>query len=420
MSDELQAMHPGSLSRGPKSSGKIHTLKEFLSIYSESNEIKYMTSYAKKYFPGLFQDPYILVYAGYVPCSGIPNNNTILNCDLSLLTQYIKDNYVCGMRIIFDTLYEGSVDIVIDRIHQIAKLTGIPANQYYYLTGAINAAEIYEKMCDRLHEHMRVNIGIAPVWEMSVKFYPTVGIPVFDVREKSKLMLCFNRVTRLHRLILVCLFIKEKIIDRSYYSFFLNYTHGDASWEYDNMLNTARYHVNHAAWFDEIVKICDSNRSVFPLKLNIESTYNKNFLDSDDCRYYEDSYFSLVTETFFFDKYVDRLKDEDAIFFSEKTFKPIAMKHPFIIASRPHMLVHLRKMGYKTFSPFINESYDTIEDNYDRILAIVKEVVRLNNQTTEQWIEWQNNIKNIIEHNYENFMNTTYTANSRIYYAKKH
>jgi hypothetical protein len=413
MSDELQAIHPGSLSRSP------NTLKEFLSRYSEPNEIKYITSYAKNHFPGLFQDPYILVYAGFY--SGIPNNKTILNCDLSLLAQYIKDNYVFGMRIIFDTIYEGNVDIVIDRIHQIVKLTGIPADQYYYLTGAINADEIYDKMCDRLHEHMRVNIGIASVWDYHGKISSSVGTPVFNVREKSKLMLCFNRVTRLHRLILVCLFIKEKIIDRSYYSFFLNYIHGNESWEYDHMMNNARYGVKHAEWFDEIVKICDSNRSVFPLKLNIESTYNKNFLDSDDCRYYEDSYFSLVTETFFFDTYrdIDRLKDEDAIFFSEKTFKPIAMKHPFIIASRPHMLAHLRKMGYKTFSPFINESYDTIEDNYDRILAIVKEVVRLNNQTTEQWIEWQNNIKNIIEHNYENFMNTNLTDNSRIYYAKK-
>jgi hypothetical protein len=41
-----------------------------------------------------------------------------------------------------------------------------------------------------------------------------------------------------------------------------------------------------------------------------------------------------------------------------------------------------------------------MEDNGDRLVAIVEEVARLNNNTPDQWIEWQNNIKEILEHNH--------------------
>ena len=34
---------------------------------------------------------------------------------------------------------------------------------------------------------------------------------------------------------------------------------------------------------------------------------------------------------------------------------------------RPHLLLALKKLGYQTFTPMIDESYDSIENDDDRL-----------------------------------------------------
>jgi hypothetical protein len=65
--------------------------------------------------------------------------------------------------------------------------------------------------------------------------------------------------------------------------------------------------------------------------------------------------------------------------------------------ARPYCLRVLREQGYKTFSPYIDESYDTIENDDLRFEAIVKEIKRLNNFTGGDWEVWQTGIKEIVE-----------------------
>ena len=51
---------------------------------------------------------------------------------------------------------------------------------------------------------------------------------------------------------------------------------------------------------------------------------------------------------------------------SEKTYKAIRLGMPFILfTGRPGILKHLKRIGFKTFHPHIDESYDmaTIHDN---------------------------------------------------------
>jgi hypothetical protein len=116
---------------------------------------------------------------------------------------------------------------------------------------------------------------------------------------------------------------------------------------------------------------------------------------------YNTSYFSLVAETMFAEN--KGLTDDifyDCYDFSEKLFRAIKFKHPFILAARSNSLQVLKEYGYKTFHPYINETYDTIENDEDRLLAIVEEVKRLCKFTDDQWLAWQKNIKDIVEHNF--------------------
>ena len=59
----------------------------------------------------------------------------------------------------------------------------------------------------------------------------------------------------------------------------------------------------------------------------------------------------------------------------------------------------LRKKGFKTFSPFIDETYDTVRKAEDRCELIMGEIVRLTNLSDSEKLEWMENIKPIIEYN---------------------
>jgi hypothetical protein len=149
----------------------------------------------------------------------------------------------------------------------------------------------------------------------------------------------------------------------------------------------------------------------FPMDVNISSTRpNPADVWLDDVQYFDDSYFSVVTETLF--KRVDRGSPFGCsgmynIFPSEKVYKPIALLQPFILMSTPHFLKALREHGYQTFHPFIDESYDSVEDDDQRFELIVSEITRLCNFTDEQWKEWMINVKPIAEHNKQHWFNLT-------------
>jgi len=104
------------------------------------------------------------------------------------------------------------------------------------------------------------------------------------------------------------------------------------------------------------------------------------------------TWFSIVSEASFGD-------NENTCFLSEKIFKPIICSHPFIIFGNKGSLQHLKNMGYKTFSPYIDETYDTL-NTWDRYDAILKEVSRLNTMSLNERFEWFKSIKSIVEHNF--------------------
>jgi hypothetical protein len=82
--------------------------------------------------------------------------------------------------------------------------------------------------------------------------------------------------------------------------------------------------------------------------------------------YYQSSLISIVTETNF------EGSEESDIFNTEKIFKPMIHRHPFILVGPYKTLEKLRELGYKTFSEFWDESYDDIEDPAERLLKIVE------------------------------------------------
>jgi hypothetical protein len=94
-------------------------------------------------------------------------------------------------------------------------------------------------------------------------------------------------------------------------------------------------------------------------------------------------------------------RDYSPGFYTEKTYKAIACVRPFVAVSTPYFLEDLRKLGYKTFSPFINESYDTIVDNDERMSAVQAELYRIANLSNEEFTQLVEQCHEVAIHNYQ-------------------
>lgn len=74
---------------------------------------------------------------------------------------------------------------------------------------------------------------------------------------------------------------------------------------------------------------------------------------------------------------------------------------PFVLLQRPHGLKKLQDFGFKTFHPYIDESYDEVEDDEERLKMLVLEINRLlkmkPSELHEMWIQCIPIIKHNIE-----------------------
>ena len=62
-------------------------------------------------------------------------------------------------------------------------------------------------------------------------------------------------------------------------------------------------------------------------------------------------------------------------------------------------------MGYKTFHPFIDESYDNETNDLNRLEMISNEVKKFANKNKNEKIEFLNSVKDIVKHNQNLFLN---------------
>ena len=92
---------------------------------------------------------------------------------------------------------------------------------------------------------------------------------------------------------------------------------------------------------------------------------------------YIDTYFSVVTETVW---------DMPYSFFTEKIAKPLAMGHPFIVAANSGFYRDLQNLGFRTFSGLIDESFDSITSDRDRLKRMLDAVDDLCQQDLELFI----------------------------------
>jgi hypothetical protein len=97
--------------------------------------------------------------------------------------------------------------------------------------------------------------------------------------------------------------------------------------------------------------------------------------------------------------------------YTEKTWRCLAIGKPFILLNGAGSLANLRSLGFETFAPWINESYDSIPDLMARIDAIKNEITRLCNLSDDEWHQTTSALNSIAQRNSKFWHSWTPTLN---------
>jgi hypothetical protein len=113
---------------------------------------------------------------------------------------------------------------------------------------------------------------------------------------------------------------------------------------------------------------------------------------------------SLLNLPLYFNSYIDVITtakyDNRGVYLDEKVYKSFACLKPFIIVGQYKTLKTLKSYGFKTFSPIINEDYDSERDNEKRMDMVIKEIKKFSEMPISEVdrIFWQ--FKDILVHNF--------------------
>lgn len=97
-------------------------------------------------------------------------------------------------------------------------------------------------------------------------------------------------------------------------------------------------------------------------------------------------------------------------FFTEKTLKNFYLKKPFILMSGQFSLWELHDRGFRTFSPWIDESYNDIACPNKRLHAILEEIDRLSALSLSDMDQMYADMLPVFEHNQQNFLKICLTC----------
>ena len=86
-------------------------------------------------------------------------------------------------------------------------------------------------------------------------------------------------------------------------------------------------------------------------------------------------------------------------FITENTFKALGSNQIFFIVGKYKSLELLRRLGYKTFDAIIDESYDDIESDQERLFTVTREIVSFLSRTEDQILGDYKKVITNIEHN---------------------
>ncbi len=345
---------------------------------------------------------------------------TFLNNINQKVIDDIKDNKCL---LVISSVAEGNINCEsLRNIHLILDNHKLPPKNVLFIQSNYNLQKQYDEMCNMYNVQEKINILITQHklesciesyvqminGEWDFKVYPKEpSINLWEDVEKildkprDYYYLSYNKTLRPDREALLSLMLKEDLIKKGLVSIGLKES------------NTFDFIKDN---IEEVQKWSNKLKELQPLNVSgeppISSLDEGKYKGLNVCGYtYGDQfrrvYFMVVTEDVF---------EADSMFFSQTTYKPIVSLTPFIMFGSPYMMKNLREIqGFKTFSPWIDESYDEEENHEKRLYMIVNEIKRLCSISKEKMNKWYYEMKDVLIYNQNHLLNFKLEDYSKIY-----
>ena len=292
--------------------------------------------------------------------------------------------------------------------HNNLETYNIPPKQVIYVTGNLDSKDQYDLWAkDRLPENKMLIVpyphfetAISNILNNNISRYPSFDQHMQYKESNLDSIKTYNALQkrpRAHRAWIFKHLFDAKLLESGI-----------------NSMNT--FERINTTFEDNVMSENDYNDIIKKLPMLPPNTKSDglNAFASSDCG----NYLTMFNEQIMLDTWLSVVSEASfgesdyECFLSEKTFKPIACNHPFIIAGNKGSLARLRELGYKTFSPYIDESYDNL-NTWERLAAITKEISRINNMKRVDKLEWYRNLKHILDFNYNLLKSRSSKSNSK-------
>jgi len=307
-------------------------------------------------------------------------------------------------RVVLDYLFEAEIDTYMPLISTIRDYIGTPDNWMLLVGGDIVSND--EDLLLKFKEKTSVDLGFfnyfrineACIGKQKLR-YGDYSIDTIQKNFRGKKLhdfVCLNLKPRFHRIALVKWIIERGMIERNLVT---------ARWDYQKEYKRAdEFHQvrNNHGFFSELESGDYSERlrrecafynetpetllefvKKHPNEITIPSLQNNVNLRSDDRSFvndiYRDTYYSVVSETYYDDEFINQLPDMPEeynhnlkrAFITEKTYKPLMYGHPFMVIGNINTNTILKQQGFETFENEFDINYDGQRDGnrYNSVLS---------------------------------------------------
>lgn len=144
----------------------------------------------------------------------------------------------------------------------------------------------------------------------------------------------------------------------------------------------------------QILKVFSKLENNLTLDFDEVKGYASAIIDQPQRDLFQRAFLHIVTETVFY---------SSKIHLTEKIFRPIVFKRPFVLAGAAGNLKYLKKYGFETFNNWWDESYDDEIDDELRLNMITKIVQKLSTYTMDDLKDMYNEMLPILNYNYNHF-----------------
>ena len=221
---------------------------------------------------------------------------------------------------------------------------------------------------------------------------------VLGGERRGKSFVSFNGRLRSHRLQVVLFLYGMGIFEKGHISFLAYGSRGEGN------LSELQKMASGMPFAEELLSTIPGLMNKLPLALDVptfdyhidKKTYKEDMpWSSPDPSFYLDSYFSVVVDTCFYESMM--------LFLTPIIYKSIMNCHPFVYFGPAGALAELRRMGFKTFAPFIDESYDKLLDSHERMRLALVETQRLANMPKSELHKMYCELWPVLEYNFDLF-----------------